>query len=140
MCRRMRCGWKEGGRVSDWWFFRWFLVLGVLGVPLFLFLFFLRGKGGFGGEGGFFFLQVPSTTRIPNSSSHHLIVHSLFYSRPSQQMIPHLRRHLQEPKRKKKKKKRGKEKKTHPNIGPPVPKNKLKLPTFIHVGNFSHPT
>lgn len=27
-----------------------------------------------------------------------------------------------------------------PNIGPPVPKNKLKLPTFIHIGNLSQPT
>lgn len=99
--------------------FRWFRFWGLgvcLGAPFLIFLFlflFLSGKRGVWGEG------------ILLSSS------SFNYSNPfftsTQQMIPHLRR-----------KKR--KKKTHPNIGPPVPKNKLKLPTFIHVGNFSHPT
>lgn len=65
MCRRMRCGWEEGGRrVSDWWVF----VFGDFGGAPFSFCFF-SGKRGVLGEGGFVFLQVPSTTRIPNSSS-----------------------------------------------------------------------
>lgn len=73
----MRCGWEEGGRgVSDWWFFSLvsflgFVFGGFVWVPLFSFSFSSgeREKGGFGGR-GFFFLQVPSTTRIPHSSSH----------------------------------------------------------------------
>lgn len=131
----MRLGGRREG-VSDWWVF-WFLGFwGFGGAPFFLFLFFSEKRGVLGGGDSSFFKFL----QLLESRTHHLIVHSLFYSRLTQQMIPHLRRHLQEPKRKKKKKKRGKEKKTHPNIGPPVPKNKLKLPTFIHVGNFSHPT
>lgn len=112
-------GRKEGGRelVTGGVF-----VFGGFGVaPFFLFLFFL-GKGGFGGGGG------------DSSFSKFLqLLESLFNIHPTDDP-PSKKTSPRTKKRQKEKKK------THPNIGPPVPKNKLKLPTFIHVGNFSHPT
>lgn len=127
MCRRMRCGWEEGGRelVTG----GVFVFGGFVGVPLFFFFFFFSGERE---KGGFFFLQVPSTTRIPNSSSHRPF--SFLFKTLSTDDPPSKKDISKTQKGKKK------EKKTHPNIGPPVPKNKLKLPTFIHVGKFSHPT